>query len=172
MKNKWLKVVLIFSLVLNFAVIGTLIYNKITRDQRSWFAPESEFAPFKEMKLDKDQRRIMFELIHDFRSSTREESKQISSLEKELFNAIHTAEFDSAVTSRLIDQISQRRLMQSQKAINYFQKFKKVLSPEQQAHFLRMILEYKPGRGKGHRDGMNDRELFKKKPPFPDSLKR
>jgi len=151
MKPKVLSIILIFSLALNLAVIGTFIFRKIEPspgpDDGSPF--DRERPPFfKNMQLDDEQRAAMMQLMREFRQINRNNRQRIFTLEDELMQTLHQDEFDSSKTDSLIDKIGQLRMAQSKQAIKHFRKFNKFLSPEQQEHFHRMIME-RPARHEG-----------------------
>jgi Spy/CpxP family protein refolding chaperone len=151
MKPKVLSIILIFSLALNLAVIGTFIFRKIEPppgpDER--FSFDRERPPFfQNMQLDDEQRDAIMKLMHEFRQINRENRQKIFALEDELMQTLHQDDYDSSKTDSLIDKIGQLRMAQSKQAIKHFRKFNKFLSPEQQEHFRRMIME-RPARREG-----------------------
>jgi Spy/CpxP family protein refolding chaperone len=171
MKNKVILAVIISSLALNLAVVGTFAYNRFFngQPQLSQHDPEN-FMPFKDMNLNKQQRDTMFQLIREFRIATKDERQKINSLENALFDIIPSNEKDSTEIIYLIEQIAERRMQQSIKAINYFKKFKEVLTTEQQEHFLKMIMDRRPDRRRIGR-GRTERPLIRSLPNAQDTIK-
>ena len=145
MKLKTLTIVLIFSLGLNLAVLGTYIFKKVSSPP-DFFPPENRRQFMNELGLDKAQREEMFTMMHEFREKNRAISQEISDLERELFQTIRTEDADSVKINSLIEKIGQMRIARSKRAINHFKKYKQILTTEQQDHFYRMIMEKRPGR--------------------------
>ena len=151
MKPKVLAIVLIFSLALNLAVIGTFVFRKIESPPGPDDMPpfNRERPPFFEnMQLDDQQRDAMKKLMHEFRQINRENRQKIFNLEDELMQTLRQADFDSSKTDSLLEEIGRLRTAQSKQAIKHFRKFNKFLSPEQQEHFHNMIME-RPFRHEG-----------------------
>jgi len=172
MKNKILSWILIFSLALNLAVVGTFIFKKMNYDRSfSSSRDKRDFLPFQKMGLDDEQRDTMFQMMHDFRSSTHGYKREINQLEKEMFNAIHSSELDSFKINLFMEQIAELRLQQSKKAISYFHKFKKVLTKDQQKHFFQMMMEHRSGGMSDFRRNKMNKRPLRKFPGNPDTLK-
>lgn len=144
MKVKVLSAILIFSLALNLAVIGTFVYHQMNRPERDF--PVDKHRPFfiRELQLTEDQRREMFMLFRKFRLSNREEMKAISEIEKQLFEEIKADSINQAAIDSLNNLIGERKLALSKRAIDNFIKTKKFLTAEQQDHFLNMLMQQRP----------------------------
>lgn len=144
MKVKVLSGILIFSLALNLAVLGTFIYHRI--DRPDVFLPPGEAKPpfIKDMNLDEEQRREMFDMFRKFRKAGMEEMKDIFRIEQELFDEIMADNVDLNAVDSLNNLIAVKKSDLSAKAINNFIKTKKFLTAEQQEHFLKMLLQQRP----------------------------
>lgn len=147
MNKKVFSIILIFSLALNLAVVGTYIFRKLNPPPERFFPHDPGRASFfNEMQLDKDQRDKMFKLMHEFRDANRKRMEMIFQLQDELFHTIRSGDADSAKIDSLVNKIGKLRIEQSKKAINHFKKFRKLLTPMQQDHFYRMLMENRPER--------------------------
>lgn len=148
MKARTLSIILIFSLALNLAVVGTFIFRMIDAPPDSLFPPggPDKMPFFNEMGLDENQRDEMFRMMHEFRHANRENRRIISKLEHELFQAIRSENADSTQIDQLVERIGQLRIEHSKQAINHFRQYKDFLTPRQQDHFFRMLQEKRPGR--------------------------
>ncbi|MCB9058282.1 MAG: hypothetical protein H6627_06930 [Calditrichae bacterium] len=144
MKVKVLSGILIFSLALNLAVIGTFLYHRFDRPD-AFFPPEGAKPPFiKDMDLDEDQRREMFELFNKFRRSSMNDMKDIFRIEQQLFDEIMANNINMNAVDSLNNLIASKKSELSSKAINNFIRTKKFLTKEQQEHFLKSLLQQRP----------------------------
>jgi len=144
MKVKVLYIILIISIALNLAVVGSVLYNRWTRPD---FPPMGFDGP-PGMMLDREQRRELRETMHGFMQRNRAMMHELSGYESELFEALY--ESDSVKAAALLDTIAQLRKEQSENAIKHFFEVRKNLSPEQSRALLDMIVRQRPGRhGRG-----------------------
>jgi Spy/CpxP family protein refolding chaperone len=150
MKIKVLSGILIFSLALNLAVLGTFIYRQIDEPDRfSRFGDRSFRHPFKgEMALTDTQKDELFNIFSKFRESNRETMKRIHKLEFELDEKMRDENVTLEDVDSLLNAIGELKLAQSKKALQNFLQAKKFLSPEQREHFFRMLIQNRPGFGR------------------------
>lgn len=174
MKNKILIAILIFSLAFNFAVIGTFIYKEVVKPDRYkrdghgiGFDRKAVLPYFNEMALNDKQRKKMTDLFQEFHESNREVLREISILERKLSQNLRSDENNIAATDSILNKISNLKLKQSKKAINHFTSVKRFLSPRQQEHFFRILMEKRPPRSLR---GNANRKGFKMFPGESDSL--
>jgi len=149
MRPKVLSIILIFSLALNLAVVGTFIFRQIDRPVRPVDGPpfDPDREPFfEEMNLDDNQRIEMQKLMHEFREFNMGKRQMIFELEDQVMKTLRSEDFDTVKADSLIERIGHLRMEQTKQAIKHFRKFNKFLSPEQQAHFHNMIMERPVGR--------------------------
>lgn len=155
MRNKILTIILVFLIIINLATIGTYICYQSTAK----FAPPDflEFGP-----PDSVQRRFrnerfrpnredmvkLHEHITGFHKETFEIRQTIANLERNVFDLMQEQEPDTALIFEKIDQVHQLKHQLSKKAIKNMILAKSLLSPEQQRHFLRGIMNMGPGPGK------------------------
>jgi len=174
MKPKVLSIILIFSLALNLAVIGTFIFRQMQPpplfNDRPPMDPE-EMPFFNKMNLDQAQRTEMMQLMHKFRDVNRENRHRIFELEDELMKTMRKDEYDSLKIDTLINRIAELRIDQSKQAIKHFIKIKKFLTPEQQEHFHQMIMDRPARFGNRSRGWRGERGRDSMRPGmYPDSL--
>jgi len=147
MKIKVLSGILIFSLALNLAVLGTFIYRQVDGPNRFERFGERPFRhPFKgEMELTDEQRDELFNIFSKFRESNREAMKNIHKLEFELDEKMRAENVQIEDVDSLLNSIGALKLAQSKTALQNFLQAKKFLSVQQQEHFLRMLIQNRPG---------------------------
>jgi Spy/CpxP family protein refolding chaperone len=174
MKPKVLSIILIFSLALNLAVIGTFIFRQFEPPLWPGDRPSagSERMPFNRMDLNKEQRDEMTRLMHQFREVNRENRRMIFDLEDELMQTMRADEFDSLKIDSLVNRIARLRIDQSKQAIRHFIKIKKFLTPEQQEHFHQMIMDRPARFGNRGRSWRAERGMENMRPGMhPDSVR-
>lgn len=162
MKGKSLSIVLIFSLALNLAVVGTFIFFKLNR-------PDFERESF---NFDKEQKEKMFDNFRELHQLTRDNRKQIDQLENDLQQLLLADSLDSREINLLIDRIGQKKLQLSKLTINHLLDSKAVLTKEQRLHFIKMLMKGGRRSGRGplkEGDRFNNKRRFGK-PQSRDSL--
>lgn len=146
MKGKVIGGILIFSLILNVAVIGTYLLKRFDK-------PDSFFASgkwggkghfLKDMDIDKREQEKIIELFREFRASSVETHKQIHDLEDELYTIIKKDSTDWHKADQIMDEIGEKRLNLSKYALRHFLKLKTFLTPEQQENFYNKIMKNRP----------------------------
>jgi hypothetical protein len=160
MKIKVISGVLIFSLALNLAVIGTFLYRRVLMTDHD-FPPKDRIGGrtkfLKDMDLEDEKRTKLIEVFSEFRKTNKETAIQINALEDQLFETLKGESMDVDRAYLIMDQIGEKKLALGKKALDQFIKAKSFLSPEQQDHFYRMLMKGKPnprfGKGKPS-DGM------------------
>ena len=127
MRPKVLSIILIFSLALNLAVIGTFIFRQIDRPVRPESPPfDPDRAPlFEEMNLDDNQRAEMRKLMHEFRQFNMGNRQVIFELEDQVMKTLRSEDFDSLKADSLLEEIGHLRMEQTKQAIKHFRKFNK-----------------------------------------------
>ncbi len=149
MKVKVMSGILIFSLALNLAVIGTFVFKRIVGTDAG-FHPRNggmgRGAFFREMDLDDAKREKIIELFKEFRKINKETQEQIMVLKEQLFETLQGDSSDINKSYSIMDKIGNERLALGKSALNQFLKAKSFLSPEQQNHFYRMLMKNKPNK--------------------------
>jgi Spy/CpxP family protein refolding chaperone len=166
MKIKVLSAVLIFSLALNLAVIGTFVYKR-------YFGPDPRFHPmermmrgpmFDEMDISNEDRDKIIGLFRDFRDANRGTQLKIRELEDRLVEKIQSKDSDLDAAYEIMEKIGEQRLTLGKKALNQFFKAKTFLTPEQQKHFYRLLMKNRPKRpfGRPPMERFNNRRRMEK----------
>lgn len=147
MKGKSLSIILIFSLALNFAVLGTFIFFKLNKPD--FYRPDFDRLSPKGMNFNEEQREQMFKTFREIHDASRESRKLIRQLERELFELLNSNSPDSVAINLLVEKIGQEKTALSKLAIKKLLSSKQFLSKEQRMHFMQRILEDR--RGPQHR---------------------
>ena len=160
MKVKIMSGVLIFSLALNLAVIGTFVFKRFLR-------PEAHFHPrdmigrmpfLRDMEIDDAKREKIIELFKAFHETNRETREQIRALEDQLFEILQDESTDLDQAHKIMDKIGEKRLELGKNALIQLVKAKSFLSPRQQDHFYRMLIRQRPNPGR-----LPSAEIFKER---------
>jgi Spy/CpxP family protein refolding chaperone len=166
MKIKLLVGALVFLIVVNLVTIGSFFYfqwQKPPRDDRPFGPPPAM------MDLRPEQHQQLREKMQQFMTKTRPQKEKISQLTEEILQLLQSDPVDKDAINSKMQEISQLRLELSYKAIDQFIEMKTFLSPEQQKHFFRQLMETRPmpGRGPGMEDPSQrgDRRLPFERPP-------
>jgi len=163
MNRKVLSGVLIFSIALNLAVIGTFLYHRF----RGPGYPPPEFGKevqgrfFRNLDIPLPKKEKLFTLMKSFRDESRPLQERIYSNEKHLIEQIENEESSREEINTTLDTLAALRLRQSQKAINHFLKARAFLSPPQQRRLFEMILRMRPPMGRGMRNQRSPRQRHK-----------
>ncbi len=146
MKPKLLSGILIFSLALNLAVIGTFLYHRFNRPDFPPSFGRERF--FQKLDIPRPKRDKLFSLMESFRDETRSLQQQIFENEKLLIENVENGKSDSTKINAILDTLASLRLKQSKKAMDHFLKSRSFLTPNQQKRLFEMILRLRPPRGR------------------------
>jgi len=146
MKPKLLSGVLIFSLALNLAVVGTFLFHRLNRPDFPPAFVRDRF--FRALDIPKPKQDKLFSLMKSFRDETRPLQERIFENEKRLIEKVENGTSDSTEINAILDTLASLRLEQSKKAMEHFLKARTFLSPRQQKRLFGMILRMRPPRGK------------------------
>ncbi|MDX1638092.1 MAG: hypothetical protein R3281_08995 [Balneolaceae bacterium] len=157
MKVKTMVGALIFLIVLNIGLLGTIVYLHVT-DRKPPIArfmdPKPKFeAPFTQPfdsveNLSAEQRKKLVQVLQSFRTEVEPQREQILRLEEKMFTVL--IEQDSSSTDSIrntMREIAEIRLQIGDQALESLQEAKKFLSERQQRIFIRRIMS--AGRGPG-----------------------
>lgn len=150
MKVKTIVGTLIFLIVLNIGVLGTIVYLNMADQQppiARFLNPEPRFEPpfAGEMEridnLTPEQQQKMVQLIQSYRSDIEPMQEEIRKLEQEMFQLlVDQEEVDSIGTENILREIAAIRLEISKHALESLQRSKTFLTEEQQETFIRRIM--------------------------------
>ena len=143
MKMKILISGLIFSVVLNIAVIGTYVFRSCD------YRPPDDVnisPPFPDSYLNEDQRQKMKELFFRFHDQNKSIMDQILAHEEEIFAMLRRDSVSLNSIDSVISEISSLKQIQSSQAIKMFLESRKFLTKEQQYHFFKRMIKSRPGR--------------------------
>lgn len=107
---------------------------------------------FRELELDKAQRRQLRDLLMEFKSETEPLHNKIRDLEDEIFAMLQEDTLDRGLINEKLEMIAELRLEISKKMIDKFHNTREFLSPIQQKHFFDALMKGRPGpMGRGQR---------------------
>jgi len=146
MKVKVISGVLIFSLALNLAVIGTFVYKRFTGPDPHLFPRDrgGRMAFLNDMEIEDAEREKMIELFREFRKINRATQEEITPLEDKLFETLQNDSSDLKEAHEIMKMIGEKKLALSKNTLNHFLKVKSFLTPKQQGHFYRMLIKNSP----------------------------
>lgn len=159
MKIKVLVGALIFLIIINLATIGSYVYIQMRHHHAPYgerFQPPFAGPPLRgmEMGLDRRQRHELMRLLEELGDSTETLRGQVGNIEKEIFDLLQQEPVPTVQIEERMQQIADLRLQMSRRALAMFVKSKQFLTPEQQRHFYRMLINARPGmRGRPHSFG-------------------
>ena len=169
MKVKTLVGALIFLIVLNIGVVGTIVYLHVT-DQRPpisrFFEGSPRFdPPFAQQmeeveRLTPEQRQQLIQMFQSFRQKIEPIHQEVEVLEQRLVEILASSDStDTGEVRRIMRQIAELRLEIGGHVLDNLQQAKTFLSEEQQRVFIRRIISAgPPSRMEG--------------PPFPGTPRR
>ncbi|NBC26549.1 MAG: periplasmic heavy metal sensor [Bacteroidetes bacterium] len=150
MKVKTMVGTLIFLIVLNIGVLGTIVYLHMAGQQppiARFLNPEPRFEPplAGEMErvdnLTPEQQQKMVQLVQSYQSEIEPLQEEIRVLEQEMFQLlVDQEEVDSVGTDDILRKIAEVRLEISKRALESLQRSKTFLTKEQQNSFIRRIM--------------------------------
>lgn len=150
MKVKSMVGTLIFLIVLNIGVLGTIVYLSVADRQppiARFLNPEPRFEPpfagqFEQIEnLTPEQRQKMVQLIQSYQSEIEPLQEDIRVLEQEMFQLlVDQEEVDSIGTENILREIATIRLEISKHALESLQRSKTFLTEEQQETLIRKIM--------------------------------
>jgi Spy/CpxP family protein refolding chaperone len=161
MKVKTMVGTLIFLIVLNIGVLGTIVYLNIADQQppiARFLNPEPRFEPPFAGQLEQienltpEQQQKMVQLVESYQSDIESLQKEIHALEQEMFQMlINEEKIDPMETEEILQKIAEFRLQISKHALESLKKSKTFLTEEQQETFIRRIMSTgrKPNLGTG-----------------------
>jgi Spy/CpxP family protein refolding chaperone len=148
MKIKILIGVLLVLIVINLGTIGTYLYLQLSRDKNPpWSQTRQRSFPHDqrpEMKLDKQQRQQLRNLLMEFRQENQETRSQIRELERITFDLLQKENVPVSQINQNLKQLSDQRLKLMEAAVEKMIKAKSFLNPEQQKRFFDFIMESRP----------------------------
>jgi len=160
-KIKVLIGILVALIVLNLATIGSFLFMK-WRGPDDGIVPRAPISPSmvhprqggtprtpRPPPLPNEERKQMMSLLAEFRTETEGLRIQIQELENRVFELMRRDEVPRDEVDSLLAEISDARLEVGRLAIDKLIESKTYLSPQQQEHFFRSILETRTGRSRG-----------------------
>lgn len=155
MKLKILVVILVLLIFINLGTIGSYIYFRFIKTEevkksrkfgrsRKGGKEKSASTRIPDLKLNRHQRKHLNNLLKEFGTETRELHVNLRQLEKEAFDLL---QMDSVVIEQVnekLKEICDIRFQIDQKAIQKMIDAKRILTPEQQQHFFRALMQLKP----------------------------
>ena len=157
MKVKTLVAALIFLIVLNVSVVGTIVYlhiTEITPPIAKLMDGNPNFTPpfvqqFDEMEnLTPQQRRELFQTIQTFRRNVQPLHDQVEAIEKEMLGLLMNDDsIPEEEVHRMMRQIADLRFEIGKYVVDNLQESKRFLSQEQQRIFIQRILSAGPRAG-------------------------
>ncbi|MDX1671344.1 MAG: hypothetical protein R3211_03325 [Balneolaceae bacterium] len=157
MKVKTMVGALIFLIVLNIGLLGTIVYLHVADRQppiARFLDPKPTFdPPFTQQfegveELTTEQRQKLQSLLKSYRSEIEPLQEKVRALEQKMFNSL--IENDSTHFDEIQDimrSLAEVRLKMGEHALESLQKAKSFLSEKQQRIFIRQIMS--AGRGPG-----------------------
>jgi Spy/CpxP family protein refolding chaperone len=144
MKLKILVGILVLLIVVNLAALGSFLYMQWRNP------PQPEFqrmgrGPRFELNLDKSQRQQLRALLREFQTETKPINDQIHRLEDEIFELLQEDSVDPGGIEDKLKEIAALRLEISKRIVDKFRETRKFLSPVQQRHFYRSLMQVRPG---------------------------
>lgn len=149
MKIKILIGILLVLIVINLGTIGTYLYLQSTRDRNFPHWDQNRRPPFPpshrpEMKLDREQRHQLRNLLQEFQQENKDIRNQIWELERTTFDLLQQENIPQNQVNENLKQLSDYRLKLMTAAVEKMIKAKSFLNPEQQKHFFDFIMESRP----------------------------
>lgn len=175
MKVKTMVGTLIFLIVLNIGVLGTIVYLNVADRQppiARFMNPEPGFEPpFTRQfegadDLSPEQQRKLRELVRTYQAEIEPLQEEIQVLENEMFTLLIKSEgtLPDSVRS-IMREIADFRLEIGEHALESLQDAKEFLSEDQQRVFIRQIMSAGQGRVRG--PGLDRPDLpMRNNPPF------
>ncbi|NGP75131.1 periplasmic heavy metal sensor [Balneolaceae bacterium YR4-1] len=168
MKVKTIAGALIFLVVLNIGLLGTIVYLHVA-DQRPPIArllnPEPKYEPpfashFEKIEnLSPEQQQKLTQLVKSYRAEIEPLREEIRLREEEMFNALINQEgVDSVSSQQTLREIADLRLEIGKHALESLQSAKTFLSEDQQRIFIKRIMSAGRSNGPGP-NGINPPQL-------------
>jgi Spy/CpxP family protein refolding chaperone len=142
-KRNWLLYLVIFSLALNFGTIGTFLYLR-SRDQAQMFSwktppPLPMRVLWRDLKLDAGQRQAVHRMFPKHRAMVEEYREALFQKRQELFKLLKAQTPDMAAIRAKVGEISALQGQLEEELVRHFLAFKKLLKPEQNEAFLKLV---------------------------------
>jgi len=144
MKVKILVGILVFLIVVNLATLGSFLYMQWRNPPQPEFQRMGQ-GPRVELNLDKSQRQQLRALLREFRTETEPLNDQIHQVEDEIFALLQEDAVDPGQVEDKLKEIAALRLEINKRIIEKFHETREFLSPVQQQHFYRSLMQARPG---------------------------
>lgn len=146
MKVKVISGVLIFSLALNLAVIGTFVYKRFLGPGPRFHMMDrmDRMQSLMDMDIEEPTKEKIIGLFREFRETNGETLEQIRDLEDELFLSLKGDDANLDKAYGMMEQIGKKRLALGKNVLEQFLKAKSFLSAREQDHFFRMLMKNRP----------------------------
>ena len=153
MKTKVLVGSLIFLIIVNLATLGTYLWLrfKAPHDMPMGTPPAAMMA------LDSATRERLHGIMMDFRRSMMPVQEELRRAEDSVIVLLQQDPVPTEQVDQLFIRISALRTSISQNAVRHLVQTKSFLTPEQQRHFFRAILDAQPRMRRGEGMGMGPR---------------
>ncbi|MBL7073838.1 periplasmic heavy metal sensor [candidate division KSB1 bacterium] len=167
MKKNWLLIVLIFSLAVNLAAVGTIGYHwwreSRPRVKRPFWGRGWERGP---LKLTDSQIARMEDMWGTFRADLSGLRDQLHQKRGELIDLLRNAESDSLTIDRKLDEIAALQAKLEKRAIRKTVKMRNILTPQQREEFFTLFKDrFRHGRMMPHRRGRGPGRMGRGYPP-------
>jgi Spy/CpxP family protein refolding chaperone len=143
-KRDWLIYLVMFSLALNFGTIGTIAYLRYQDQQQPTAGPPPPppmlmKSLWRELKLDESQRQTLRHLFPEHHRKVMAVRQELAQKRQELFELLKAESTPWSAIQGKIQEISALQGGLEEEMARFMLEFKKNLTPEQHAAFLKLV---------------------------------
>jgi Spy/CpxP family protein refolding chaperone len=142
-KRDWLIYLVMFSLALNFGTIGSIVYLRHQDEEKQAASPPAPPVPMKslwrELKLTDAQRQGLHRLFPEHREKVKAVRQDLALKRQELFDLLKVESTPWSAIQAKIKEISALQGNLEEEMARFMLEFKKTLTPEQHAAFLKLV---------------------------------
>ena len=171
MNNRWILTALVFSMAINVAVLGTLVYYWTHQDKREYTRPDfREPHPSKfDFGLNEEKRDRMRSAMKEYRLQILPISDSLRVRRQALIQIMLSGRTDQQVLDNILAELAAFQIELDRTTINHLMKMRTILDPDEWQHLVQAIENRMPHYGKrpfGDRPGFGRWRRFHK----PDTM--
>jgi len=166
MKNRWTLSILVFSVAINLAVLGTLLYFWTQQgDKPPWPVPPSPGPSRVDFGVDKKQHRRIRKAMQEFRRQQKQITDSLRIKRHALLELLLAGEENQQVIDKAINDLAKYQIELERATILHLKEMRPILGPEKWEHLVRALENGMPRQRMGIPKSVRARHFHK-----PDSV--
>lgn len=140
MKNRWILSILAFSVAINLAVLGTLLYFWSHQNNKPPWAEHPQRGPSRfEFGFDKEQREQIHRAMQEFRQQQKHIADSLRAKRHALLELLLAGEENQQIIDKAINDLVKYQIELERATILHLNEMRPILGPEKWEHLVRAI---------------------------------